>query len=184
MSNSEQGRDNEKMEDVAPLLCGRLRPGFQSRPVRSSEPSQPERWRDGAVCTRSWLFTYTAVPVILTHKNSRTGKLSPVHTWTQMSTCMHTVWMNSGMKKRQNVGVEVVKANPAGHLVFFIIFLFNKCLLKDLHQMKKRSWMRYDCADVAQWIRELWRLMEILEEPGLHVLWRRGRQAGQDPKNM
>lgn len=46
----------------------------------------------------------------------------------------------------------------------------------------KRSRMRNDCADVAQWIRELWRLMEILEEPGLHVLWRRGRQAGQDPK--
>lgn len=95
---------------------------------------------------------------------------------------MHTVWMNSGMKKRQNVGVEVVKANPAGHLVFFLFIFFNKCLLKDLHQMMKRSRMRNDCADVTQWISELWRLMEILEEPGLHVLWRRGRQAGQDPK--
>lgn len=28
MSNSEQGRDDEKMEDVALLLCGHLRPEF------------------------------------------------------------------------------------------------------------------------------------------------------------
>lgn len=90
------------------------------------------------------------------------------------------------MKKRQNVGVEVVKTNPAGHLIFVFVFVlfFNKCLLKDLHQMMKRSRMRYDGADGSQWIGELWRLMEIVEEPGLHALWKRGRQAGQDPKNM
>lgn len=44
-----------------------------------------------------------------------------------MSACMHTAWMEN----RQNVGVEVenvggwvevVKANPAGHLIFSFLF--------------------------------------------------------------
>lgn len=140
--------------------------------ARRNPHSRRSAGRYGGVCTESWLWTRTAFPVILTHKNSRTGKLSPAHTCTQMSTCMHSEggwWWWS----RQ---IQLVTR--------FFFFFLNKCLLADLHQMMKRSRMRYQCADVTQWISELWRLMEILEEPGLHALWKRGRRAGQHPKNM
>ena len=132
MSNSEHGRDNEKMEGSALLLCGCPGPelGNQSRLQHLLQSSQLQRrcvWTvvHGALDFSALLPTHrpshSAYTVILTRKYTHGGKVPPAHTCAPTSTRMHAVCTNSGTEKHRSEGVEGGEDQQSWRPAFFKI---------------------------------------------------------------